>query len=73
VSSFSTLARDKLIFEKDRLLEFIRYKLDRYNKNLVIFEGGMGSQIFAYLELTYLKELGVSVEINLDYFFLGGV
>jgi hypothetical protein len=53
-------------------MEYIRFKLNRYNRNLVLFEGGLGSQIFAYLEFTYLKKHGVSVEINLDYFFEGG-
>lgn len=49
-------------------IELLLFYLSYYDKSLVVFEGGLGSQILSYFELLSLEESGIRPRVNLDYF-----
>ncbi len=61
----------KLKFEINQRKEFLLLHSNYYDENLVVFEGGLGSQILSYFELTSLLSHGVKPKINFDYFANG--
>ena len=63
----------KLKFEINQRKEFLLLHSNYYDENLVVFEGGLGSQILSYFELTSLLSHGIKPKINFDYFANGTV
>lgn len=59
---------EKVKFEIFKRYEYFIYRLGKHNSNLVVFEGGIGAQLFAYFEFLYLVKKGEEVEVNLQYF-----
>ena len=66
--AFLNLVKLKIQFEVKKRFQLVLLKSNWYKKNLVTFEGGMGSQILSFLELCYLQNNNKKVELNLDYF-----
>jgi hypothetical protein len=58
----------KINFEINRRKELFLFHSHYYNTDLVVFEGGLGSQILSFMELMSLRNQGIKPEINLDYF-----
>ena len=60
----------KLSFEVNKAREYFLFRINKYNSNLVVFEGGLGSQLFSYFQFDYLIRNRGKVEINLEYFHI---
>ena len=60
--------KHKVLFEINKKREYYLFRLNRFNSNLVVFEGGLGSQLFSFFQFDYLINNGKKVEINLEYF-----
>lgn len=60
--------RHKVLFEINKKREYLLFHLNRFDSNLVVFEGGLGSQLFSYFQFDYLCNNDKEVEINLEYF-----
>lgn len=58
----------KISFEIRKKWETFCYSTGRYNPNLVIFDGGLGSQIMNYFQFTYLINKNSKIEVNMEYF-----
>ena len=62
------LIAKKISFETRKKNEKIRHYLGKYNPNLIVFDGGLGSQIMNYFQFTYLIHNNYKVELNMEYF-----
>jgi hypothetical protein len=58
----------KIAFEINKKYEKIGYYFGKYNPNLLVFDGGLGSQIMNYYQFAFLIHNNYKVELNMEYF-----
>jgi hypothetical protein len=62
------LIAQKIEFELRKIKEKFLININFYDEKLVVFEGGLGSQILAFYEVQSLLSKGIKPNINLEYF-----
>ncbi len=58
----------KILFETQKLNENFLLIFSRYDENLIIFDGGLGSQILSYYQYEYLLRKGHRPQVNIKYY-----
>lgn len=62
--------QQKMTFEMKKMKELWFYKINLYDKNLIVFDGGLGSQLLSYFQYVYLVRNGHIPKVNVEYFNL---
>lgn len=60
--------QNKIRFETEKLRENLMLIFGMYNQNLIVFDGGLGSQILSYYQFQYLLTQGIRPYVNLEYY-----
>jgi hypothetical protein len=58
----------KINFEINRIKEFFLFKISLYDKNFIVFDGGLGSQLLSYFQYVSLEREGLNPKVNVEYF-----
>jgi hypothetical protein len=58
----------KMRFELKKMQELLMLKSALYDKNLVVFDGGLGSQLLSYFQYISLMRSGLNPKVNIEYF-----
>lgn len=60
--------QQKIKFEIKKMKELLFYKIGLFDKNLIVFDGGLGSQLLSYFQYEYLQRNGHKPKVNVEYF-----
>jgi hypothetical protein len=62
------LISQKFFFEMNNVKEKFFLKIGIYDENLVVFDGGLGSQIMSFFQMNHLINQGKMPQVNIEYY-----